>query len=191
MNQELQNKLYEKYPKIFGQKDLPMTQTAMCWGISCGDGWYNIIDTLCGHLQYLVDHPHEEIEMYEGWIQKELALPENEQRESWIQSCKEYIEKQKSQIIPQLEASQVKEKYGGLRFYLSGYPIQSEIDAKVTAYINFAEAMSYVTCEDCGAPGKQQGKHWVSTICDSCKQIRENERQQRIDESYQLNLDFK
>ena len=51
MNQRLQDKLYEKYPKIFGQKDLPMTQTAMCWGIDCGDGWYNIIDTLCCHIQ--------------------------------------------------------------------------------------------------------------------------------------------
>ena len=38
MKAELQNKLFEKYPKIFGQKDLPMTQTAMCWGIDCEIG---------------------------------------------------------------------------------------------------------------------------------------------------------
>ena len=34
MKAELQDKLYKKYPKIFVQKDMDKTQTAMCWGIS-------------------------------------------------------------------------------------------------------------------------------------------------------------
>ena len=55
MKQELQNKLYEKYPKIFAQKDLPMSQTSMCYGIECGSGWYNIIDALCENIQNYVD----------------------------------------------------------------------------------------------------------------------------------------
>jgi hypothetical protein len=46
MKAELQQKLYEKYPKIFVQKDLPMSQTAMCWGIDCGDGWFWLLDNL-------------------------------------------------------------------------------------------------------------------------------------------------
>jgi hypothetical protein len=50
MKVDLQKKLFEKYPDIFRQKDLSMTQTAMCWGIDCGDGWYGIIDTLCDWL---------------------------------------------------------------------------------------------------------------------------------------------
>lgn len=33
MNIELQEKLFEKYPKIFRQKDLSMNETCMCWGI--------------------------------------------------------------------------------------------------------------------------------------------------------------
>jgi len=32
MKLELQNKLFEKYPNIFKNKDLPMNQTCMCWG---------------------------------------------------------------------------------------------------------------------------------------------------------------
>ena len=44
MKQELQQKLYDTYPKLFIQKDLPPQQTAMCWGICCGDGWYDLID---------------------------------------------------------------------------------------------------------------------------------------------------
>lgn len=199
MKQELQNKLYEKYPKIFGQKDLPMTQTAMCWGISCGDGWYNIIDNLCGHLQNVVDRPHEEITMYQEWIdrEKEKNNPRKETSGGYIPSSEElitryqeHIEDWKKKIIPQLEAVQVKEKYGGLRFYLNGYPIQPEIDAKVTAYINFAESLSYVTCEHCGSPGKNQGGHWVFTLCDDCVIKQEEDRAERIQESRQLKLPF-
>ena len=41
MREELLNKLIEKYPKIF---------VAGCPSI-CGDGWYDIIDSLCGVIQ--------------------------------------------------------------------------------------------------------------------------------------------
>ena len=50
MREELDLKLVEKYPLIFKNRYAPMTETAMCWGFSHGDGWYNIIDTLCGLL---------------------------------------------------------------------------------------------------------------------------------------------
>ena len=32
MKQELEEQLYKKYPKLFGERNLPMTQTCMCWG---------------------------------------------------------------------------------------------------------------------------------------------------------------
>ena len=60
MKKELQDKLYEKYPKIFIEKDLPMNQSCMCWGIKTGNGWYGILDRLCQALQYSTDtngHP--------------------------------------------------------------------------------------------------------------------------------------
>ncbi len=50
MRKELQDKLYKKYPKLFSQKDLPISQTCMCWGIECGDGWYDILDKFCDKL---------------------------------------------------------------------------------------------------------------------------------------------
>ena len=199
MKTELQNKLYKKYPKIFRQKDLTMKETAMCWGISCGDGWYNIIDTLCSYLQSVVDKPHEEIEMYQRWIEQEKErneprketnsghIPSSEER---IAKYKEHIEDWKEKIIPQLEAVQVKEKYGGLRFYLSGYPVQPEIDAKVTAYINFAESMSYVTCEACGKPGTQRGGHWIFTLCEECNKEKEESYALKANEYKQLKLPF-
>ena len=56
MKKELQDKLFEKYPKLYRQKDLDKTQTAMCWGMSCGSGWYNIIDNLSATIQNRVDY---------------------------------------------------------------------------------------------------------------------------------------
>ena len=56
MNKELQNKLFSNYPDIFKQKDLDKTKTAMCWGIACGDGWYDLIDTLCENIQNRVNN---------------------------------------------------------------------------------------------------------------------------------------
>ena len=55
MKHELEQILYDKYPKLFVQKDLDMTQTCMCWGISTGDGWFNLIDNLCDTIQQYVD----------------------------------------------------------------------------------------------------------------------------------------
>lgn len=56
MRKELQIKLFKKYPKIFRQKDLPETESCMCWGIMTADGWYWLIDNLCDCIQWHVDH---------------------------------------------------------------------------------------------------------------------------------------
>lgn len=53
MKKELEDKLFEKYPVIFKDRTLPMTETCMCWGLSCGDGWYNLLDNLCKDLTYI------------------------------------------------------------------------------------------------------------------------------------------
>ena len=57
-------------------------------------------------------------------------------------------------------ATQVKEKYGTLRFYYVGG------DDYIDGVVAMAEAMSAVTCETCGAPGKLRGGSWLKTLCD-------------------------
>ena len=42
MNPDLTQKLLDKYPKLFSNKQF--------WGFECGDGWYDILDYLCGAL---------------------------------------------------------------------------------------------------------------------------------------------
>jgi hypothetical protein len=59
-------------------------------------------------------------------------------------------------------ASQVKEKYGTLRFYI--------YNATDEAYdlCDAAESESETTCELCGEPGKLRGKGWITTRCEEC-----------------------
>lgn len=42
-----EKEILEKYPKIFRDKDLPMDQTCMCWGLEVPDSWLPVIDDLC------------------------------------------------------------------------------------------------------------------------------------------------
>lgn len=50
MRVDLQEKLIKKYPSLFIQVNHPMTNTCMCWGIECGDGWYDLIDRTCAKI---------------------------------------------------------------------------------------------------------------------------------------------
>jgi len=123
MKDELQKQLFEKYPRIFRQKDLSMRETCMCWGIACDDGWYWLIDHLCSQLQWDTDRNN----------------------------------------YPQVEAIQVKEKFGGLRFYVNG--------ANDSQYgtIEFAEFLSVDICEKCGSVDEvTQTKGWIKSLCKRC-----------------------
>jgi len=56
--------------------------------------------------------------------------------------------------------AQVKEKFGGLRFYIDG----SNDDYQ--ARIQQAEKLSEETCEICGGKGKRRAGGWIQTLCD-------------------------
>ena len=43
MNKENTKRLLEAFPVLYQDYYSPMTQTCMCWGFSCGDGWFGII----------------------------------------------------------------------------------------------------------------------------------------------------
>jgi hypothetical protein len=121
MRADLDALLCERYPALFAQRHLPMAQTAMCWGFSCGDGWFNLIDELCAKLQAGVA----------------------------------------SGAFPQPEAVQVKEKFGELRFYLSG-----ETDEAIDL-VEEATQRSMTICEVRGASGALRiQRHWYRTRCD-------------------------
>jgi hypothetical protein len=57
---------------------------------------------------------------------------------------------------------QVKEKWGGLRFYIGAGT------RELWDLIDDVEARSYTVCEQCGKPGKLRPGGWVLTLCDEC-----------------------
>ena len=63
MKQELDELLCTKYPKMMVNRNLPMMETCMCWGFSCGDGWFNILDQLMGNIQHHIDWKNKKEEV--------------------------------------------------------------------------------------------------------------------------------
>ena len=62
--------------------------------------------------------------------------------------------------IAQVEVDQIKEKFGGLRFYYSGG------DDEISGMVRMAEAWADIACEECGAAGKRRSGGWIRTLCD-------------------------
>jgi len=58
------------------------------------------------------------------------------------------------------EAVQIKENFGGLRFYLNGS------NEPFSESIGQAEELSLKTCEVCGQAGRRRPNDWVRTLCD-------------------------
>lgn len=71
------------------------------------------------------------------------------------------------------ELVQIKEKFGGLRFYIGS--ASKEIHDRISE----AERQADVTCEQCGAPGELRNTSWWKTLCDTCHETRLKERQAR------------
>ena len=62
-------------------------------------------------------------------------------------------------VVEQVVVAQIKEKFGGLRFYYDGG------DDQISGMVRMAEAWASHACEECGAPGTLGGKGWIKTLC--------------------------
>jgi hypothetical protein len=63
-------------------------------------------------------------------------------------------------VVEQVVVEQIKEKFGGLRFYYSGG------DDTVAGMVRMAEAWADTACEECGGIGKRRDGGWIRTLCD-------------------------
>ena len=63
------------------------------------------------------------------------------------------------EVVPQVVVTQIKEKFGGLRFYYDGG------DDRVQGMVSMAESWADKSCEICGAPGTSGGRGWIKTLC--------------------------
>lgn len=140
MNRELDEQLCEDFPLIFADRRGDVKQTAMCWGFDVGDGWYDIINCLCILIQ---NHIENEAHTYAWAIKYDKPAPPK---------------------ITQVVATQVKEKYGTLRFYYTGG------DSYIEGLVDMAELWSENTCELCGNKGIMQDETgWMSVRCEAHK----------------------
>jgi hypothetical protein len=117
-----------RFPKMFAEP---------YGGFACGEGWWPILEALCGQIQHHID-----------WKNKQ------------------------SEVVAQVTVNQIKEKFGGLRFYYSGG------DDAIDGMVRMAESWAAHSCEECGAPGKSREGGWIRTLCDT----HEAERQQHMKE---------
>lgn len=157
MENQLEEKLYRKYPKIFRQKDWPITQSCMGWGINTPNSWYSIIDNLCFCLQDHVDNGGKVYKKYP--FGKFLAR--------LFRNAK-YYGRWVHKPIRQVEAVQVKEKYGTLRFYTNYY------DPVIDQLVMMAELMTTRICSRCGsAQDIIETTGWISFTCSHCLQCKE------------------
>jgi hypothetical protein len=151
MKQELQDKLIKKYPEIFKEIDSDPRYSCMAWGIECGDGWFAVIDTLCGFIDNTASN-----------VNRRWRHANSDRR-------------------LEVRAAQVKQKYGSLRFYLdigwSGGDLNEaerrEVDKAadhIYGAVGMAERMTHSICESCGRPGSiNPGFVWLRCECDLCK----------------------
>ena len=83
-------------------------------------------------------------------------------KEGWFQLIKDLIV-DLNKMGWDKQVTQVKEKFGGLRFYINSG--ESEIHQSILQ----AETESYNICEICGEHGKPRTNGWYQTLCDSHK----------------------
>ena len=81
---------------------------------------------------------------------------------------------EKHPIVPQVVVEQIKEKFGGLRFYYQGG------DEKIQGMVRMAEAWADHTCEVCGKPGERRDGGWIKTLCDE----HDTERKERYKKDF-------
>jgi hypothetical protein len=178
MRLELDEKLCKLAPHLFADRRTSMRETCMCWGFDVGDGWYPLLEEAALKLEPLCKAEHDKYAHLEKRWYKHVRIvlywsnkvPEAFKVLYWLAN----------RLIPNLSnpfhwygggprASQVKEKFGTLRFYLT------HGTDEMYAITDEAERRSASTCEACGKPGKLRGRGWLYTRCAKCwKKERKN-----------------
>lgn len=125
------------------EKKFPNLFTQPYGGVCVGEGWWPIIGALCSQIDSHVKWKQEQKEKYGNG-----------------DGC------------PDVTIRQIKEKFGGLRFYYDGG------DDMVDGMVRMAESWAARSCEECGKPGKSRSGGWIRTLCDE----HEAEHQQRMKE---------
>lgn len=138
------DKMHKKYPEMFANP---------YGGFAVGKGWWPILQALCS-----------QIDAHTKW--------RNNTRKALLKD-NPYKQKIPKEVTP-VKVAQIKEKFGGLRFYYDGG------DDTIDGMVRMAEVWASCSCEECGKPGKSRDGGWIKTLCDE----HEAERQARYKERF-------
>jgi len=147
MHVRLEMKLEQAYPEILKNLHGAPSETCMSdmhGGISCGDGWYDLLDKLMDFCQFNTDknaYPQlvaDQIKEKFGSLRFYYHFEDNPK----LEDLKKSVTDIKNAVRP---AS-----------YIRGA-------------IDFTQSLSSSVCENCGAPGKINRGGWVKCLCDECR----------------------
>ena len=132
---------YQKYEKFKDHMEAkyPLMLGERYGGFEVGPGWWPIIDSLCNNIQGHIDWRNET---------RERLLKSNPHNQTIPEPVKQVV------------VQQIKEKFGGLRFYYEGG------DEVVSGMVRMAEAWANNACEECGSLGKRTSEGWIKTLCE-------------------------
>lgn len=134
------NDRYDEFVDLLHRKH-PEMFSQPYGGVAVYAGWWPIIEALCANIQSYIN---------------------------WKTSVSERYPDTHSPC-PAVVVTQIKEKFGGLRFYYDGG------DEYVRGLVTMAESWASSACETCGEPGERRTGGWIRTLCD----VHEAERQQQ------------
>jgi hypothetical protein len=171
MRKELDERLCKLAPHLFADRSGDMRNTCMMWGFDCGDGWYGLLEEAALKLEPLCKALYDQYAPLEKpWYKHIRSMLYWSSKVPGAFKVLYYLA---HKLVPGLSnpfhwygggprASQVKEKYGTLRFYMT-----YETD-EMAEIIAAAEHKSGKTCEECGKPGTLRGHGWYYTRCAKC-----------------------
>ena len=95
--------------------------------------------------------------------------------DGWKNTLIKFLLDHIDQFYTEFHIGQIKEKFGGLRFYVFGGTYREGVEHHVGYgstgdYIEAVEFLSLYICEECGAPGSRtENGGWIKTLCPRCE----------------------
>jgi len=165
MDNKIEAALVKDFPELFRDINKPMTETCMCWGCDCGNGWEPILRRAFNQL-YDIEPP--------------IVLDQVKEKYGGLR-------------IYYHGGPRAKRRWFGWIFWLPGLlfgikhnwrrlprslfhcfrvanvnTYKHSIDV-VQGIVDAAEAESFRVCESCGACGAPNHRGWISTLCGKCR----------------------
>jgi len=163
LKEELELKLVKKYPKIFRNYKGDPAETAMAWGITCGDGWYNIIDCACQKLSELSDTIYaEQIKEKFGMLRFYTSREEEEVNEEIQKKIRDIInEAEDKSAVTCEDCGGPNDKIRAFRHRIYGIC--------ESCFTKMKEEMVKFTCSVCGKECTEVDGNMNTKVCWGCQ----------------------